>query len=824
MKSKGAMTYELHPQARDGFKAQRHSEEYDRNIIRLKDRFRNGIVELKAVEPSEGMRAVFSNAVKDARVSLSEGTFDRTGVQNDWADLIVIATQGAKRVGWVTKLWDIPAQYDPLRLHQTEQWRGLYASPLYEQYFQPSEERVFSHDVPSTSQAVTGRVLSWSAIVPLEEQEKVKVKENVLEIMNEGEGLEWIDQEKGLLKFPHDTLVVVIRRKIVVSRTATDASDFKLLAGTTMSNDDTEILLVSLISLLEPHNIPAQSELLDALVDCDGDVEAAAQRLRQSSTRSTAVKKRKRAATDLKDWLTISSAKTSDKRAKTITSTSSIASESPNLTSSSKPHSLGPSLKPQSAGSSSRPRSTGSLSHVKPVDLMSVLRAPAPDQPTVVRNPPLTLSNPAMVAQHTPCTLHYSILPPELACELYYTMLDAAQGWSRNKWWLFDRIVVSPHLTSFFARVDGFELEGEPEEAWKEAAQLWYNGRKSDPPHPFPEEMEAAFPLEWGGSSGTDGMTWRANVAAANCYQGTKEGVGFHSDQLTNLGPYPTIASLSLGTTRIFRLREVVPSIEADKRHARTYNVPLPHNSLIIMHASTQERFKHCIPQLPAIDVFHPPFPRRRIPGMSLEKSQLTSSPASPASVSVVPSTPSNVKPHSRKKLILDSPAENTPSSNCRINITFRFYRPDFAATKIPRCKCGVPCILRPDMKHRVDRREDDIKGTQIGEDIRNENLKGKGKEGGTEERGVPSSKNRNNRKDHEDREEYHIKYWWTCYAGVQNDGKGCGMWKVMDVKAEGRGPFISDLEGLHVLKLEPIYGLIFEDIKILERMQKSFL
>lgn len=51
------------------------------------------------------------------------------------------------------------------------------------------------------------------------------------------------------------------------------------------------------------------------------------------------------------------------------------------------------------------------------------------------------------------------------------------------------------------------------------------------------------FPLEWGGSSG-----WRANVAAANCYEGTKESVGFHSDQLTNLGPYPTIASLSLGT------------------------------------------------------------------------------------------------------------------------------------------------------------------------------------------------------------------------------------------------------------------------------------
>jgi alkylated DNA repair dioxygenase AlkB len=54
------------------------------------------------------------------------------------------------------------------------------------------------------------------------------------------------------------------------------------------------------------------------------------------------------------------------------------------------------------------------------------------------------------------------------------------------------------------------------------------------------------FPLEWGGA-GTEGQMWRANVAASNCYNGGKESVGFHSDQLTYLGPYPTIASLSLG-------------------------------------------------------------------------------------------------------------------------------------------------------------------------------------------------------------------------------------------------------------------------------------
>ncbi len=91
----------------------------------------------------------------------------------------------------------------------------------------------------------------------------------------------------------------------------------------------------------------------------------------------------------------------------------------------------------------------------------------------------------------------------------------------------------------------------------------------TDPPKEFPPEMEHAckiiekavneelskrkrYPLEYAGcqqgSEGPINPVWRANVAAVNCYEGAKESVGFHSDQLTYLGPYPTIASLSLGT------------------------------------------------------------------------------------------------------------------------------------------------------------------------------------------------------------------------------------------------------------------------------------
>ena len=49
------------------------------------------IGELKAIEPSEGMRNVFGQKVKDDRISISEGYFDATGVENGWADFVVMA-------------------------------------------------------------------------------------------------------------------------------------------------------------------------------------------------------------------------------------------------------------------------------------------------------------------------------------------------------------------------------------------------------------------------------------------------------------------------------------------------------------------------------------------------------------------------------------------------------------------------------------------------------------------------------------------------------------------------------------------------------------
>ncbi|CAE6525046.1 unnamed protein product [Rhizoctonia solani] len=183
-----------------------------------------------------------------------------------------------------------------------------------------------------------------------------------------------------------------------------------------------------------------------------------------------------------------------------------------------------------------------------PVSLSSVLRDNTTSTRKIKRLAPLVLATPEMVSKYTPLSMHPNILPLELSCRLYHAMLRASEDWSRNKWWLADRMVESPHTTSFYAR-----RGQEDDYDWNEAAQYWYAGRPTAPPRPFLPEMEEAceyiekvvneaieqrprYPLEWAGVEGSsrdEVPQWRPNVAAANCYRGAKEAVGYHSDQMT---------------------------------------------------------------------------------------------------------------------------------------------------------------------------------------------------------------------------------------------------------------------------------------------------
>jgi hypothetical protein len=228
------------------------------------------------------------------------------------------------------------------------------------------------------------------------------------------------------------------------------------------SSEDTDTLLALLCSLL-PDNIASNESLLETLLQTDGDVQKAAEIVSEQQLNN----KRKRNVS-LDSWLTRAASSKHDNGQSsapdsiTTTERSRLGSESPNK-------------KPRSASGAPVSGKNDPLTLSKPIkpvkNLLDVLRQP----PSVVtsgipRLSPLTLGNPSLVAQHTPCTLHLGILPQELACRLFYTMLHEGQEWSRNKWWLVDRLVESPHRSSLYTR---HLVEGNNEAAWQGITRAW---------------------------------------------------------------------------------------------------------------------------------------------------------------------------------------------------------------------------------------------------------------------------------------------------------------------------------------------------------------
>lgn len=67
----------------------------------------------------------------------------------------------------------------------------------------------------------------------------------------------------------------------------------------------------------------------------------------------------------------------------------------------------------------------------------------------------LHLFDPADIAEHTPCSIIHSFLPPDLANELLREMLNESRSYEKITFKLFDNVVSSPHTSSFY--VDSFD-------------------------------------------------------------------------------------------------------------------------------------------------------------------------------------------------------------------------------------------------------------------------------------------------------------------------------------------------------------------------------
>lgn len=84
-------------------------------------------------------------------------------------------------------------------------------------------------------------------------------------------------------------------------------------------------------------------------------------------------------------------------------------------------------------------------------------------------------------------------------------------------------------------------------------------------------------------------LALRFNSVLCNLYRNENDSVAMHSDNEAELGVDPAIASLSLGETRRFVLR--------NKATMERLSLELAHGSLLLMAGQTQSLFEHGIPR-----------------------------------------------------------------------------------------------------------------------------------------------------------------------------------------------------------------------------------
>lgn len=153
------------------------------------------------------------------------------------------------------------------------------------------------------------------------------------------------------------------------------------------------------------------------------------------------------------------------------------------------------------------------------------------------------------------------------ADRLVAQLLEAVQ-WEVHRLRIFGREVDAPRLSSWIGDAD---------------ARYRYSG-VGFVPRPWPGcllPVRARLAQELGVDF---------NSVLANRYRDGRDSMGWHRDDEPELGPCPSIASLSLGATRRFVLKSTDPS-------GPRLALDLPHGSLLVMGGDTQARYRHALPK-----------------------------------------------------------------------------------------------------------------------------------------------------------------------------------------------------------------------------------
>jgi len=206
----------------------------------------SAIKQLKAVEPAKGMRDVFSKTMSDDRVSVAEGTFQQTNIEDGWADLLVVAqafhwcpdfasaseefARILKPGGVLALIWNLEAREsakwvaqvrDRVEVHEQGSpqyrlglWRQAFDTAAYQKAFERPQEEMWSAPLPATLDIVVDRACSKSYMAILSPEEIAKARENLTAIVKRGEDKVWINESEGVFEYPYKTDVVISRKKM----------------------------------------------------------------------------------------------------------------------------------------------------------------------------------------------------------------------------------------------------------------------------------------------------------------------------------------------------------------------------------------------------------------------------------------------------------------------------------------------------------------------------------------------------------------------------------------------------------------------------------
>lgn len=148
-----------------------------------------------------------------------------------------------------------------------------------------------------------------------------------------------------------------------------------------------------------------------------------------------------------------------------------------------------------------------------------------------------------------------------------FSVLRAEANWQQRAIQMFGRRVMQPRLICFMGDV---------------GVDYCYSGDRLSAPGWHPAVLELRDRL-------TDVLNVPFNSVLVNAYRDGRDSMGWHADDEPELGRCPTIASISLGAVRRFRLRS--------KHDRETLTLEPEHGSLIVMRGDLQHHWQHQVPR-----------------------------------------------------------------------------------------------------------------------------------------------------------------------------------------------------------------------------------